>query len=166
MLTWYKHRKYREKVVATVDLLLAGFPRLSKSSFREQKRETREVMRKAFEEERNPYEVGLGIATGFVIYLVSNHMTALQKSECLTAWENKSDVIFTTAIRNMISVAYGLVTTFNLEPLFIDTMVNEIMDTLREIPSDQRRLNRLSEYLLYTDPENIRRSKEFLQNLK
>jgi hypothetical protein len=130
MFTWYRRRKYREKVEATTGLLLKGFPGLYKSAHGNSKRAATKAIEDAFAGNRNPYELGLAFARGYLTSFLEHDLSA----------EKRAD------------------------PLAMNASVNEVLDTLRGIPPEQRRSNRMREYQWHTDPENIRRKAEFLRS--
>jgi hypothetical protein len=164
MFTWYRRRKYREKVEATTGLLLRGFPGLHKSAHGNSKRAATKAIEDAFAGNRNPYELGLAFATGYLTSFLEHDLSAEKRAECLRIWEEHRDYGFGTAFRHVMSVAYGLTQSFDVDPLAMNASVNEVLDTLRGIPPEQRHSNRMREYQWHTDPENIRRKAEFLRS--
>jgi hypothetical protein len=162
MVTWYRRRKYREKVETTIDALLRAFPGLYKSVH--SKRAATKDIEDAFAGNHNPYEVGLGIATAYMTSFLEHGLSAEKRAECLRIWEEHREYGFGIAFNYVIRVAYGLTTSFDVSPLAMDASIREVLDTLRGIPPEQRRSNRIRGYREHTDPENRRRVAEFLRS--
>jgi hypothetical protein len=166
MFSWYKRRSYRHKALAAAKMLTDHFPSVYQSGYRRSKHEVAKIIDDAFEAQTNPYEVGLGIGAGFIEYFIVHHLTDQQRAECIAAWEEKREIPFVIAYRRMIQAAYGLVTTFGVDPLVMDAIVANVMDILKGVPPEQRKDRRIAEYLEHTDPDSMRRKNEYLRSLR
>ena len=164
MFAWYRRRKYRQKVEATIGELLRLFPGVHKSAHRDQKRAATEAIEDGFASNDNPHELGLAITTGYLTAFLEHDLSAETRAEFLRNWVECQGG-FWIALTHLCSVAYGLIRDFGVNYWAMDVCIDEVLDTLRGIRPEQRRINRTRDYRERMKPENRRHAAEFLRSL-